>query len=126
MNIHRRPTIPDDRSIESELYLDRAWEHDAVAALIRSKSDHGEMPAFLFLGRKEAGLLRLHLAEAFGAEAVASLFDTYYMGLDVVEIDAESFLYAGGRKVVRTLQDPIARRPAWRDRETSALWQLRI
>ncbi|HEY8961741.1 MAG TPA: hypothetical protein VIM57_05995 [Luteolibacter sp.] len=126
MHIHRRPTIPDDRSIESELYLDRAWDHDAVAALIRSKSDHGEMPSFLFLGRKEAGLLRLHLAEAFGAEAVASLFDTYYMGLDVVEIDAESFLYTAGRKVVRTLQDPIARRPAWRDRETKALWQLRI
>jgi hypothetical protein len=28
--------------------------------------------------------------------------------------------------VVRTLQDPIARRPAWRDRETEAMWQLRI
>ena len=27
---------------------------------------------------------------------------------------------------IRTLQDPMARRPAWRDRETEALWQLRI
>jgi hypothetical protein len=125
MHLNLRP-MPDDRRLESELRMDVVWDHEAVSALIRSKSDHGEMPAFLFLGRKEAGLLRLHLAEAFGADAVASLFDTYYMGLDVVEIDAESFLYTAGRKIVRTLQDPIARRPAWRDRETAALWQFRI
>ena len=48
------------------------------------------------------------------------------MGLEVVEIESESFVFAGGRKVVRTLQDPISRRPAWRDRETEAMWQFRI
>ena len=48
------------------------------------------------------------------------------MGLEVVEIGCERFLFAGGRKTVRTLQDPISRRPAWRDRETDALWQFRI
>ncbi|MBC7979822.1 MAG: hypothetical protein H7Y36_04600, partial [Armatimonadetes bacterium] len=83
-------------------------------------------PAFLFLGRKEAHLLQLHLAEVFGAESVTTLNDTYYMGLDVVVIDCESFLFAGGRKAIRILQDPISRRPAWRDRETEGLWQFRL
>lgn len=48
------------------------------------------------------------------------------MGLDAIEIDCESFVFAGGRKKVRTLQDPIARRPAWSDRDTDSLWQFRI
>ena len=28
--------------------------------------------------------------------------------------------------IFRTLQDPVSRRPAWRDHETDALWQFRI
>jgi hypothetical protein len=48
------------------------------------------------------------------------------MGLEVVEIDRVSFVFAGGRKSVRTLQDPIARRPAWRDRVADTLWSLRL
>jgi hypothetical protein len=127
MHTHLRPTIlPDDRTLESELRMDAVWNHEAVADLIRSKSDHGETPAFLFLGRKEAGLLRIYLAEAFGAEAVASLFDTYYLGLDVVEIDSESFLYTAGRKVNRTLQPSFHRRSPRLDREAEALRQFRI
>lgn len=102
------------------------WDTDGISSVIRSKSDHGETPAFLFLGRKEALLLQSHLAEVFGAESVSTLNDTYYMGLDVVVIDCDSFVYAGGRKTVRTLQDPIARRPAWRDRESEGLWQFRL
>ncbi len=44
----------------------------------------------------------------------------------VVTIGCESFLNTGGRKMVRTLQDPMSRRPAWRDRESETLWQFRI
>lgn len=102
------------------------WDSPAVSALIRSKCDHGETPAFLFLGKKEALLLQQHLGEAFGPESVTTLHDTYYMGLDVIVIDCESFVFTGGRKTVRTLQDPISRRPQWRDRDTEALWQFRI
>lgn len=119
-------TFPDSATLAAELELDGVWNTSAVSDLIRSKCDNGETPAFLFLGRKEASLLRGHLAQAFGAEAVATLRDTYYMGLEVVEIEVESFVFTGGRKAVRTLQDPIARRPAWRDRETEAMWQFRI
>jgi hypothetical protein len=103
-----------------------SWDYRAVSDLIRSKCRFGETPAFLFVGRKEAALLRDHLAEVFGAEAVSTLHQTYYMGLEVMEIACESFLCTAGRKAIRTLQDPISRRPAWRDLETEAMWQLRI
>jgi hypothetical protein len=103
-----------------------AWDGEAVSDLIRSKCDHGETPAFLFLGRKEALLLKEHLAETWGEESVVTLHGTYYMGLEVVTIDCESFITTGGRKAIRTLQDPMSRRPAWRDREVEALWQFRI
>jgi hypothetical protein len=97
-----------------------------VSELIRSKCANGETPAFLFLGRKEAELLKKHLAEIFGEESVVTLNGTYYKGLDVVTIDCESFLATGGRKTIRTLQDPMWRRPAARDRDTEALWPFRI
>ena len=127
MNIteHVRP-YPDISSVPSELSFADAWDGDAVSDLIRSKCDHGQTPAFLFLGRKEAHLLKQHLAETWGDESVVTLHGTYYMGLVVVTIDCESFLATGGRKAIRTLQDPIARRPAWRDSEVDALWQFRI
>ena len=117
---------PDLSSVPSELSFDGAWDGQAVSELIRSKCDHGETPAFLFLGRKEDLLLKEHLAETWGEESVVTLHGTYYMGLDVVTIDCESFLTTGGRKAIRTLQDPMSRRPAWRDREVEALWQFRI
>lgn len=127
MNIkHAMMPLPDVATVSPELTMSDTWDAGAVSNLVRSKSDHGETPAFLFLGRKEAGLLKEHLAEVFGSESVTTLNDTYYMGLDVVVIDCESFVYAGGRKAIRTLQDPIARRPAWRDRETEGLWQFRL
>jgi hypothetical protein len=118
--------LPDVATVSSELTMADKWDTRAVSDLIRSKSANGETPAFLFLGAKEACLLRSHLAGAFGAEAVSTLHGTYYMGLVVMVIDCVSFVFAGGRKTIRTLQDPISRRPEWRDRETEALWQLRL
>ena len=127
MNItDHHPPYADHFSVPSELSFEDSWDGEAVSDLIRSKCIHGETPAFLFLGRKEAGLLKEHLAEIFGEDSVVTLNGTYYKGLDVVTIDCESFLATGGRKAIRTLQDPMSRRPAWRDRETEALWQFRI
>lgn len=117
---------PDFRGVKSELAFERGWDSAAVSRLIRSKSDFSETPACLFLGSLEAGLLQRHLAQAFGPEAVSTLKGTYYMGLEVVVVNRPSFVLAGGRKTVRTLQDPIARRPAWRDAVTEALWSLRL
>lgn len=127
MNItESRTPYPDISMVPSELSFEDVWDGAAVSELIRSKCAHGETPAFLFLGRKEALLLKQHLAEAWGEESVVTLQGTYYMGLDIVTIDCESFLTTGGRKAIRTLQDPMSRRPAWRDREVEALWQFRI
>lgn len=127
MNItnHHAP-YPDRISVPSELSFEDVWDGEAVSELIRSKCANGETPAFLFLGRKEAAMLKEQLAEIFGEESVVTLNGTYYKGLDVVTIDCESFLATGGRKAIRTLQDPMSRRPAWRDRDTEALWQFRI
>ena len=118
--------MPDVATVKSELTMSSTWDSQGVSELIRSKSANGETPCFLFLGRKEAALLKEHLTSVFGPDSVTSLHDLYYMGLDAVAIDCESFVFAGGRKTVRTLQDPIARRPAWRDRETDGLWQFRL
>ncbi|MDP4623998.1 MAG: hypothetical protein NWT08_02550 [Akkermansiaceae bacterium] len=127
MNItQQHGPLPDVATVTPDLTMSDIWDVEAVSGLVRSKSNDGETPAFLFLGKKEALLLQEHLAGVFGAESVTTLNDTYYMGLDVVVIDCYSFLFAGGRKIIRTLQDPISRRPAWRDRETEGLWQFRI
>lgn len=106
--------------------MSEIWDSTAIAKLIRSKSNGGATPAFLFLGQREASLLRRHLAEAFGSESVSTLKATYYQGLEVVAIEANSFVFAGGRKIHRTLQDPIIRRQPWQDQETAGLWQLRL
>jgi hypothetical protein len=126
MNTRHQTPIPDSTMLKPELRMRDTWDARAVSELIRSKCRFGETPAFLFVGKKEAELLRAHLAEAFGSESVTTLHQTYYMGLEVVEIGSDSFLFTAGRKTVRTLQDPISRRPEWRDRETEAMWQLRI
>lgn len=127
MNIiqHDRP-YADVASVPSELAFRDCWDGEAVSELIRSKSANGETPAFLFLGRREASMLSEHLAEIFGKESVATLQGNYYKGLVVVAIDCESFLATAGRKTIRTLQDPIARRPAWRDEKWDALWRFRL
>jgi hypothetical protein len=127
MNIiqHDRP-YADVATVPSELSFRDCWDGEAVSDLIRSKSADGETPAFLFLGRREAAMLREHLAEIFGEESVVTLHGTYYKGLVVVMIGCESFLCTAGRKAIRTLQDPIARRPAWRDEKLDTLWRFRL
>jgi hypothetical protein len=126
MNQTAYSPIPDSAMLGSEVELGDQWDPAVVSRLIRSKSTLGETPAFLFLGKKEADLLKEHLAEVFGSESVSTLRTTYYMGLQVVELASPSFVFAGGRKTTRVLQDPISRRPAWRDRETESLWHLRL
>ncbi|MFC7339009.1 hypothetical protein ACFQY0_17565 [Haloferula chungangensis] len=126
MKVENSNMLPDTSSVASELTFEDSWDSTAVSGLIRSKCSFGETPAFLFLGRKETELLREHLASAFGRESVITLHDSYFMGLEVVELNCDSFVHVAGRKTSRVLQDPIARRPEWRDRQTDALWGLRL
>lgn len=82
------------------------WDSLAVARIIKENSGAGNSPAFLFLGRSEAELLRVHLGNAYGEEAVPTLNQIYYMGLKVVTIDAESYICTGGSKSVRPQNRP--------------------
>jgi len=118
-------SYPDDVSIPTELSFEGSWDGDAVSELIRAKCESGAPPAFLFLGKKETRLLKEHLSEVFGSEAVITINGTRYKGLEVVPLQCESFLIIGGHKAARSLLDPMSR-PAWRDRDTDALWQFRI
>ena len=78
------------------------WDSLAVARIIKENSGTGVSPAYLFLGRVEAELLRAHLGDAYGEEAVPTLHQVYYMGLKVVTIDAESYICTGGSKNIRS------------------------
>lgn len=118
--------LPDTRSVASELFMYGSWDSRGISNLVRSKCNHGETPAFLFLGQREATFLSNHLAQAFGPEAVATLKGTYYLGLEVVEIDCPSFVFAGGRKMSRALEDSVTRQPTSRDQIAEQLWQYRL
>ena len=107
INIKYQRPVPDVATVKSELSMNDKWDTDGVSALIHSKSANGETPAFLFLGRKEAALLTEHLTSAFGPDSVTSLHDVYYMGLDAVMIDCESFVFAGGCKTVQPPFTPL-------------------
>ena len=98
--------IPDTFSLASEAVLADTWDSSVLANILRRKSATGEQPAFLLLGRREAFLLRRHLAAAFGEDAVSTLKGSYYMGLEVVEIDFPEFFHTGGRKATSRLSGP--------------------
>ena len=85
MNTHATDE-PSQRAV-SELHLGRAWRPDAIRELVKQKTSAGRKPAFLFLGKHEAGLLREHLGTNFGPESVRSLRNLYYQGMEVIELD---------------------------------------
>jgi hypothetical protein len=97
-----KPSLPKFNSHTHTPNPVRNWDTLAVARLIRENSTAGISPAFLYLGRIETSLLRNHLAEAFGAASVTTLNETYYMGLKVVSVDADSYLQTGGKKIIRS------------------------
>jgi hypothetical protein len=124
---HTHARLPDTRTVPSQLIIRDRWTPAGISDLIRSKCTTGDTPAYLVLGRREAELLREHLEQAFGPGTVPTLKGTYYMGLEVIPIDAESFVRVDGKKPVRTRRDPVVRRPEWRNREIVSLWRrLRI
>lgn len=97
-----KPTLPRYNAQTFAVNPVRNWDAVAVARLIRENSNGETAPAFLYLGRNETRLLRDHLAQAFGADSVSSLSETYYMGLKVISVDADSYLQTGGSKIIRS------------------------
>lgn len=100
-----KPTLPKfEPSLEPAQLSqpEQNWDTLAVARLIKENSSSETSPAFLYLGRNEATLLRDHLAKAFGGASVVTLNEMYYMGLKVVIVDADSYLQTGGSKIIRS------------------------
>jgi hypothetical protein len=121
---YRRP-YPDTSTVPSELSFTDVWDGSAISEHIRSKSEGDETPAFLFLGRKEAVLLKKYLAEVFGEDSVTNLNGTYYLGLDVVTVNCETFLATGGRKSNNSFQDMGSRRSTWHSLDAEGYLQFR-
>jgi len=106
---YSKQTYPDLFSRPTAHSFGDTWDTVAVARIIRDNSEERKSPAFLYLGRTEAELLRAHLGAAFGEESVTTLHDTYYMGLKVVTVDTDHYICTGGSKEVRTIQTPVFR-----------------
>jgi len=123
--IHTHACLPDTRRVPSQLIIRDGWNPAGISALIRSKCTLGQTPAYLVLGRRESELLREHLESALGPDTVPTVKGTYYMGLEVIPIDADSFVCVDGRKSARTGQNPVAHRVGWRNREVNSFWRLR-
>jgi hypothetical protein len=121
---YKRP-YPDTSTVPSELSFEGVWDGEAISKLIREKSEGGETPAFLFLGRREAVLLKEYLAEVFGEDSVANLNGTYYLGLDVVTVNCETFLSTGGRKSNNSFQDLNVRRATWQSLDVEGHFKFR-
>ena len=102
--ILNKPTLSVD--ISEAVKPAQNWDAISVARLIRENSTAEVSPSFLYLGRTETKLLRDHLADAFGAASVMTLNETYYMGLKVVSVDADSYLQTGGSKIIRSTYLP--------------------
>ena len=116
--------FPIPNKISSELELDSSWDSSQIRNLIQRKTQVGRQPAFLFLGRKEAALLRHHLGTAFGPEAVQSLKNVYYMGLEVIELNTDQFLRTAGMKRIQDFHERVGRQPKWKDISGGSLWQF--
>lgn len=110
----------------SELRMFDRWNTESLRSLIIRKSAQGRKPAFLFVGQQEADLLRHHLGTAFGPESVHTLKNLYYMGLQVIELEIESFLRTAGMKRVRGLEEALNRTPTAKDLEASSFWKFAI
>lgn len=115
---------PDLISVPSDHIMETEWDSRAVSDLIRSKCIDDRAPAFLFLGRREAAMLKEHLAEVFGKESVVTLNGTYYLGLSVKTIRCASFFAIGGNKSNRLHGDPCRLKSS--DHESGSHWQCRF
>ena len=121
---HDHDAIAEEEKIESELEFETVWDTAAIRKLIDDKSSIDRTPTFLFLGRHEAMLLRVHLNSAFGSEAVQSLKSLYYMGLEIIELETDRFLRTAGAKRVKMFKNSQGDRPKWKDIQLASMWSF--
>jgi len=102
------------------------WDSSILAEILRRKSASDETPTFLLLGRREAALLRSHLASAFGEDSVVTLKGSYYMGLEVVEIDFPEFFHTGGHRATPRSSGLQSKSNSRSDMDGGSIWSLRL
>ena len=94
------------------------WDAILVRDLVRQAQANGHHPAYLELGEREANSFRSFLAKAYGEEGLFILKDTYYLGLEVVQVGALSHLAVTGEKTQNASSGDLP--PLWADRSDRA------
>lgn len=107
----------------TETILGEEWDSEAIVRLIRRNSPPGQMPTILMLGKKEATLLRAHLANAFGAEELSKLAELHYAGLKVVETEVESLVKVAGERMLPEFKRITRQVPVWKDESDQSRWR---
>ena len=105
-SIQHNHAFPSPDSHPSVHQFGNTWDGAVIRRLILKNSFLNKRPAFLYLGRVETELLRKHLAQAFGEDAVTTLHDTYYLDLRVITVDEETYVALGGCKAIHQYSDP--------------------
>ena len=94
----------NSNNLPKDLELKDNWDTSALRALVDARCHEGRKPSHLFLGRNESQLLRGHLGDAFGDEAVSTFNDLYYMGMLVIELNTDSCVRVAGEKFMDKLE----------------------
>ena len=90
-------------ALPKDVVLGDSWDTRALRQVIDERCADGRKPTHLFLGMREAQLLRQHLGSAFGEENASSLEHIWYMGLRVVELQSDSVFRVAGNRFVNAL-----------------------
>jgi hypothetical protein len=122
--MHIAPDIEEKMPDEpSETILGEEWDSEAVVRLIRRNTARGYMPSLLMLGKKEAALLRGHLAKAFAAEELSQLAELHYAGLKVVETQIDSLVKVAGERMLPEFERASRQLPVWKDESDQSRWR---
>jgi hypothetical protein len=108
----------------TEITLDECWDSAVITGLVRRNTFRGHMPAFLMLGKREATMLRNHLANAFGDEEIAKLNELHYAGLKVIETRLESLVKVAGEKMSPDLERAARHQPSIRQLTEACRWRF--
>lgn len=113
--LRKSPTETPSR----DLFVKGKWCPDEVRQIIAARSDKHRQPTHLFLGRREAKLLREYLREHENVDAAIDLEGREYMGLTILLHDSESLLRLAGDLYMNHLartgrhRDPIDTSTSW-------------
>lgn len=117
-------STPDPQlDLPRDIIFGEVWNTSALRKVVDKRCHDGRKPSHLFLGRREAALLRTHLGEAFGPETVQTFNDIYYMGMLVVELETPTCVRVAGEKFMDRLESKKIDLGKWKEDQFSE-WEL--